>query len=239
MIVKFIVLKWGEKYPAVYVNRLYKSIEKTFSGEFEFYCITDNTDNLNPLIKTLTFEQINYKQSNVFTLQKLHLFNPSNLPFEGPFVLLDLDILITKDLNEYFKQYKFSEPRMIKNYWTPENNINMYYHVGTCIINSSFVTWNGDQFKFLYDFYKNNKFIIEYKYKSLDKFIYYTNYENLKFHPKKLVYAYSFGAEYPDDLEPYKLRDQYSIILFNTSHNKGIELHETRDWAYDYWTSFE
>jgi len=238
MLVKFIVFKWGTKYPAYYVNRLYNSIKKTFTGNFEFYCITDDTKDIIDEVKCLSFDDINYKQSNVFTLQKLHLFSPSNIPFEGPFVLLDLDILVLKDLNLYFNEYKFLEPRIIKNYWTPEDNINMYYHVGTCIINSSFVTWDKDQFKFLYDYYQKHKDIIEYKIHSLDKFIYYTNYENLKFHPRKIVYAYSFGAEYPDDLEPYKKRDEYSIALFNTSHNRGVELHDTRDWANEYWRNF-
>jgi hypothetical protein len=48
-------------------------------------------------------------------------------------------------------------------------------------------------------------------------------------------YSYSFGAEYPDDLEPKKFRDNYSIVLFNTSHGNGIELHETDDWSREYW----
>ena len=77
--------------------------------------------------------------------------------------------------------------------------------------------------------------MIAYRFKTLDKFIYYSSRKEMKYHPRGVAYAYSFGAEFPMDLEPYKFRDYY-VAIFNTSHKKGVELHDAEGWARDVWT---
>lgn len=43
---KFLCVKVGTKYPAVTVNHLYNKICGYYSGEVDFYCLTDNSDKL-------------------------------------------------------------------------------------------------------------------------------------------------------------------------------------------------
>jgi len=227
MVVKFITLKWGTKYGPEYVNRLYRSIKNTYSGPFEFYCFTDDYTDIDKECKLKSIDLLPSYNSNVFTIAKIDLF--ARLPFKGPYVLLDLDVLILKDLKSYFDEYRFKEPRLGYCYWSDPNRIYESYHKGDCYVNSSFVTWNSDQFKYVYDTYYQNKKIIDYKFRSFDKFMFY--FCDLKYHPKGIMYSYNFGSEYPDDLEKYKLRDQY-IAIFNTSGtNGGLELHECEGWA--------
>ena len=54
--VKIICLKWGTKYPAEYVNRLYRMVNNHLAIPFEFYCITENADGLYSEVNVLDLE---------------------------------------------------------------------------------------------------------------------------------------------------------------------------------------
>lgn len=236
-IVKFITMKWGKKYGPEYVNRLYNCIKRTYSDRFKFYCVTDDTTGLDKRINTLTFEDVGYYESSkCFTIQKMFLFKKGILPFGGPYVCLDLDTLILKDLKPYFDEYQFKEGRFIKNYWESIEGCRHQTFFGACWLNSSFVTWDGDQLDHVYQFYVDHKEAIEWKYQDLDWFLWNTILDDLNFHPPKIVYAYSFGAYHPDDMEKYKFRDDYLMAIFNTSHGEGVELDEADGWVKEYWS---
>jgi hypothetical protein len=233
--VKFITLKWGDKYGPEYVNRLYNNVKNTYSGPFEFWCFTDDSYGIDDNIKLGNINDFPHfgVEGNIFTIVKLDLFK--HLEFEGPYVFLDLDVLLLKDLKPYFDTFNFSEPRYIENHWAPRHRELDSFQRGDCFVNSSFLVWDGNQYQWLYDLYEKNKKLVNSKFKSFDKFVYYCALDKLKFHPKDIVYTYSFGAEYPDDVEPYQYRKDYYVVLFNTSHKRGIELHDTEGWARDLW----
>ena len=48
-----VCIKWGTKYPAYYVNRLYAGVRKNLSGPFEFYCMTDDPAGIREEVKIL------------------------------------------------------------------------------------------------------------------------------------------------------------------------------------------
>ena len=49
-------MKWGKKYDADYMNRLYNGIKKNMTKPFKLYCITDIPEGLNPDIKVIKLE---------------------------------------------------------------------------------------------------------------------------------------------------------------------------------------
>lgn len=233
--VTFFTFKWGTKYPPFYVNRLHNSLKNNYSGSFDFYCITDNPEGLN--CKTIDINQFKFHNSPMFCIIKLELFSDI-LNIDGAKCYIDLDMLVHGDLAKYFDQYKFEQGRFIFNYWSNVDRQVETFHKGDCFLNSSFYTWKDDQLKYLYNFYVNNQSVIDYKYKSIDMMLYYSQFNNLHYHPRKIVYTYSFGAEYPNDLQPGKYRDDYKICMFNTSHGRGIELDQANGWAKTMWESF-
>lgn len=235
--INFLTLKWGTKYGAEYVNRLHNSLKIHYKKPFRFVCITDDPTDLN--CETLPLSDFNLiRADGVFTSKKLELFKKFT---DGKYCLLDVDILVTQDVTKYFDEYDFVEPRIIFNRWQNYSRLYVSYFNIDCYINSSFVTWKDNQLEWLFDLFVQYLPIVQYKYKSLDKFIFYSSFEKLKFHPDHLVYAYSYGASYPDDIEPFKYRPEYSIVLFHTSHNKaeGIELHDAQGWAKDMWVGYD
>lgn len=235
--INFITLKWGTKYGPEYVNRLYNSIKKYYKKPFTFTCITDDPKDL--LCDTKPLSMLSRENADtVFTSEKLQLYKTFN---KGKFCLLDLDILVINDLEKYFDEYDFCEPRIILNRWQDHSRIYKSFFSGDCFINSSFVTWKDNQLEWLYDDFLKFLPIIRYRYKTVDKFVFYRCFDKLKFHPEGLVYAYSFGAVNGKDMDLEKYRPEYSIVLFHTSHKKpkGIELHDAQGWAKDVWLSYD
>jgi hypothetical protein len=107
MIVNFITFKWGKKYGPEYVNRLYKTLVNTYSGNFIFHCITDNPVGFDEGIVNIKMNTI-IPPTKVFTMQKMFVLN-ERFPIKGNKCILDLDILIHNDLYPYFEGYNFKK----------------------------------------------------------------------------------------------------------------------------------
>jgi hypothetical protein len=237
MSVNFITIKWGTKYGPEYVNRLYANLLNAYNNEFEFHCFTDNATELHPGIHIRDIKDLRPHQSNCFTIEKIFLFDPAISKLSGPCVLLDLDILVINDLNIYLSNYDFTEGRFIKNYWNGVDYGELLGKFGRNWINSSFVTWKEDQLLFIKQYYELNKKAIEFKYGDLDLFLFQSLRDKLNYHPEKIIYSYEDGADI-DDRERHKFRKDYSIVLFNTSHGRGTELHNADGWVKDLWGKY-
>lgn len=228
MHVNFITLKWGDKYGPEYVNRLYLSLLNLYSGPFTFYCYSDNFEQLHRGIARRDIDTLRKYPIDIFTNEKIYLFEN----FPGNNVLLDIDILITKDLYPYLSSYQFEQPRFVINH-KPKLDYVMYSkgfrNIGANYINSSFVTWKDDQLKFIVDFYHNNKQVLDYKYKDLDTMLFHTIEDQLHFHPSNICYSYNSYKELLD----------YPIILFNNSQGFGSDLHNLQQPYKSMWEQWD
>jgi hypothetical protein len=103
--VNIICMKWGTRYPAHYVNVLFRSIGRHLSRPFRFVCLTDDSDGLLDGIETAPFpENPGVKRSkwpNVFL--KLVMTRDGFLDLAGPTLFLDLDLVVLDDIDEFFK----------------------------------------------------------------------------------------------------------------------------------------
>lgn len=97
--VKIVCLKWGTKYPAEYVNRLYRMVNKHLTIPFEFYCITENTEGLHPNINVL---DLVLEEGLKGWWYKLQLFKQDFYGLTGQAMFLDLDVVITKNMDPLF-----------------------------------------------------------------------------------------------------------------------------------------
>lgn len=98
--VKIICLKWGTKYPAEYVNRLYRMVNKHLTIPFEFYCITENTDGLYPDVKVL---DLILEEGLKGWWYKLQLFKKDFYGLSGQAMFLDLDVVLTDNIDPLFE----------------------------------------------------------------------------------------------------------------------------------------
>jgi hypothetical protein len=61
-------MKWGDKFPALYVNRLYSMVARNITTPFRFVCFTDNAEGIR-------------EEVEIQDLPELHI--PEGLPERG------------------------------------------------------------------------------------------------------------------------------------------------------------
>ena len=83
-------IKWGNKFPADYVNKLYRMVERHLSLPHRFVCLTDNTTGLNSEIETRSLLRTDLKHSYT----KFELFEKKLHDITGQILFLDLDVVI-------------------------------------------------------------------------------------------------------------------------------------------------
>lgn len=102
-VAQFICMKWGDKYGAEYVNRLYRMISRNIARDFTLTCFTDDGAGIDsavhvqPLLPLGLPEGLPERGWN-----KLATLGESVGGLEGQVVFLDLDVVITGSLDALF-----------------------------------------------------------------------------------------------------------------------------------------
>ncbi|RME56485.1 hypothetical protein D6779_10545, partial [Candidatus Parcubacteria bacterium] len=102
--IRVVCLKWGDKYSAEYVNRLYRSVKRHLDEPFTFHCMTENAEALLPEIEPIALTDMGLQG----WWYKLLLFKRGFLPFpnEELVLYLDLDVVILNDLKPLLDGYR-------------------------------------------------------------------------------------------------------------------------------------
>lgn len=238
-----VCLKWGDKYGPEYVNRLYSMCKTFYKNPFKFYCATDDPSGLKDEISSIDIKNFEIPEGKwggkVFTAEKIRLLEY----FTGKTLLLDLDILILNDITQYVDSVKLTnKPFFIENPWHNPVQLKRNYGKITCNVNSSFVIGNKlSMYRLSKDMFDKDYDYFALKFRSLDKTLHYRYRDFIEFHrDKKLVYSFNGGASYPDDMEDGKYRPNYKVCIFNNSHGRGLDIHDSNaEWAIKYWESFD
>ena len=90
-----ICLKWGTKYPAEYVNKLYRMVHRNLTVPHRFICVTDDSVGLEPGIETKPLLDPELKG----WWHKLSLFRSELYDLKGTLLFFDLDVVITGNLD--------------------------------------------------------------------------------------------------------------------------------------------
>lgn len=123
----FLCMKWGTRYPATYVNRLYGMIARKIGNTpIQLVCFTDDSSDVRPEVDCRPlppFEGVPAKMT--FTpWRKLSLMSPSlGADLDGRDALfLDLDVVVTDDLAPFFA-YHPGKYAVIENWTKAGQNI--------------------------------------------------------------------------------------------------------------------
>ena len=125
-----VCLKWGNKYPAEDVNKLYRMVSRYLSFPFDFYCITEDAEGLMPDIQLLPIHQ----PELAGWWHKLSIYRKDFYGITGTVLFLDLDIVITDSLDELFS-YKPGQVCSVRDYgkcrWGNINSSVVRFEVGS------------------------------------------------------------------------------------------------------------
>ena len=100
-----ICMKWGNKFSADYVNRLYSMVSKNLDSKFRFVCFTENIEGIRPEVETQELPELELPPGLPERgWRKLTVFKKDFGGLSGTTLFLDLDVVIVGKLDVFFNQ---------------------------------------------------------------------------------------------------------------------------------------
>lgn len=222
----FVCIKWGDKYSPNYVNNLYRMVQDNYTREFTFTCYTDDPEGLECATVPIPDDGILHpkywfgKEKYCWDRAKFLVFNSEKwLSYSGKWCYFDLDVVIQKNINNV--DVLAEKPRLIHCTWQnpKQKHDRLFFDMRGTFYNSSMMCWTGNQCRHIYlDAVFQEKMIFTTFYKGTDNYHYWRQRDFWKNIPYDWVYSYNRGMSYPDDVEPFKYREEPKICLFNTDN---------------------
>ncbi len=106
-------IKWGNKYSSDYVNKLYNMVSRNLTQPFRFICLTEDEIGINPAIEVKPIPKIGFAPFDNMEpwakgngwLKLTSFINPL-YDISGKILFLDLDVVITGELDSLFQYDK-------------------------------------------------------------------------------------------------------------------------------------
>ena len=101
--VNIICMKWGTKFPAEYVNKLYGMVKRNITVPFHFVCFTDDNNGIRPEVEVKTLPELDLpKGIPERGWRKLTVFAENFGGLKGKTLFLDLDVVIVDNIDDFF-----------------------------------------------------------------------------------------------------------------------------------------
>ncbi|MGK6312544.1 glycosyl transferase [Neorhizobium sp. DT-125] len=117
-----ICINWGTRYGPPFINRLYAMVKRNITPPFTFTCFTDSRADLNPEILCEDLPPLDVPNMPVKTKgiwPKARLWGPKLGSLQGPVLFLDLDLVVTGSLDDFFEVGDANDVVMARNQTTP------------------------------------------------------------------------------------------------------------------------
>ena len=212
-------VKWGDKYSAEYVNKLYSMVAANAPSAFVFYCYTEDPSGIIPEVKIIPIDS-----TLTHWWLKLDLLNKFT---EGDTIVLDLDIVILNKLERLFGT-STRTLTVLYSQWK-EGYVNGAERFPT-LYNSSIMKWHGDQGKAVCDYFQLQREMILFKYSGIDRYM-FNEPVHVDLFPTSIAYSYWKGVRFMKDTTPQKLREDYEVCILN--HGDKQDTLDT--WVREYW----
>ena len=209
-----VCVKWGDKYSADYVNRLFKMVSNNISIPFNFYCYTDDSKNIVDNIRIIDIED-DYLE---VWWNKLALFQKDFIKGEATNLYFDLDVVIQNKIDSLMNYVK-DELTLVRCYWkgnlvTYDNEIKIRNR-WDMYANSSVMIWRNNSLSHIWDYFNSNPEYFMMKYLGIDRFLFHEKIK-LNFFPKKIIYSRMKGEEEED----YTYGKLYDVKLFKNKKTR-------------------
>lgn len=102
-VVNILTMKWGTLYSAEYVNKAYGMVARHLKKPFKFVCFTDDALGIRPEVVTHALPPISVRENyDEAGWRKLSMLQAELEGLQGMALFLDLDIVITGDIDCFF-----------------------------------------------------------------------------------------------------------------------------------------
>jgi hypothetical protein len=121
---QIVCMKWGTYYTADYVNRLYNMIARHLTPPFRVCCLTNEPEGINPAVEIRPCPVVDIPpHMRNGGWRKVSLWAREVADLTGEWLYMDLDIIITGSLDEFFTYRGASDYMVMRNYTTPGRRI--------------------------------------------------------------------------------------------------------------------
>lgn len=99
-----ICINWGTKYGPKYINRLYGMVARNISPPFTLTCFTDHSSGIRSEVNAVPLPPLDFDlpRTKKGIWPKCRLWNEQLANLTGPVLFLDLDLVITSNLDSFF-----------------------------------------------------------------------------------------------------------------------------------------
>ncbi len=209
-----ICMKWGRKYDAQYVNRLYSMVSRHLSLPFEMICLTDNSKGIIDEVTCYDIPPLDLPEGSPERgWNKLSTFEANLYNLQGQALFLDLDVVIVDNIDDFFTcPGEFVVIHDWKKPWRITGNTSVYrFNIGAFPDVLPYFRAHFDEIR--------KKFRNEQAYLSwfIEKY-----YHQLGYWPKSWCRSYKYHCIYPFPLsliKAPKLPKQAKIIVFHGEVN--------------------
>lgn len=174
-----ICVKFGTKYSADFVNKLYNDLKRVTASEFKFFCYTDDPESIDQDINIiLPLGKPTLKK----VWNKLRLFDPA-MPLEGKTYFFDLDVKILKDPLIHTDERDWEKLTLVHSHWKVGKLYNRLSNYDVKV-NSSVMTWDASNPK-MHEYWNHfNSGFRDYflrKYVGIDRYIVHEDFSYFVF----------------------------------------------------------
>ena len=236
-----ICMKWGDKYGAEYVNRLYNMCKRNITLPFKFIAFTDKTDGLGQNIDARPLPEMDLPPDRERGWRKLSCFR-DDIGLSGRILFLDLDTVIVSNIDDYFL---IDGEFYVIEHWRPSKK----HGIGETGVYRFEAGKNRD----LYDYFMANMRKVKAEYRHEQAYVtdVLSKAGKLKFWPKKWMPSFKYNCMRPFPLcyfmDPI-LPPEAKMVVFHGNPTpdqamagvskgiKGIFRHvRTPQWLKDNW----
>jgi hypothetical protein len=119
-----VCMKWGERYSADYANSLWSMIRRNTKRDTRLVCYTDDPRGIDPEIQTYPIPKIDLPERiKNKPWRKIGLWNHELPGVSGDVLFMDLDVVITGSVDEFFDHSPGSTFCVIENWTQPGSKI--------------------------------------------------------------------------------------------------------------------
>ncbi|MBX9927146.1 MAG: hypothetical protein K2Y05_12375 [Hyphomicrobiaceae bacterium] len=101
--VNVVCMKWGDRYSAMFVNRLFGMVTRNTSWAVRFVCFTDDPAGIRPEVECQPMPRFDYDPKLGKYWPKLGLMQADLGGLSGMTLFLDLDLVIVGNIDEMFR----------------------------------------------------------------------------------------------------------------------------------------
>lgn len=118
---QILCIKWGTRYGPEYVNRIYAMVKRNITPPFSVICLSDNREGIRPevIVRDLPPLGCKYPSNSPGKWRKLILWSENLYGIKGVALFVDLDVVITGNLDDFFSFANPDDVILMRNWVVP------------------------------------------------------------------------------------------------------------------------